>query len=123
VALCSSRQQAETVRTRLSTWLAGRGLALNPRKTRIVHVDDGFDFLSFTIRRYHTSSGTKVLTKPSKDAMRKIRQRNAAELRALLHSPPAEVIAGMNSIIRGQANYFRPGASKKAYQEAYSAGV
>src|SRR4051812_4000349 len=116
VALCSSRPQAETVRTQLSTWLAGRGLSLNPSKTRIVHVDDGFDFLSFTIRRYHTSGGTKVLTKPSRDAMRKIRQRNAAELRALLHSSPAEVIARMNPIIRGQGNYFRPGASKKAYQ-------
>jgi RNA-directed DNA polymerase len=116
VALCSSRQQAETVRSQLSTWLAARGLSLNQSKTRIVHVDDGFDFLSFTIRRYHTSSGTKVLTKPSRDAMRKIRQRNAAELRELLHSSPTEVIARMNPIIRGQANYFRPGASKRAYQ-------
>src|SRR3954468_20130374 len=59
VALCSSRPQAETVRTQLSTWLATRGLALNPSKTRIAHIDDGFDFLSFSIRRYHTSGGTK----------------------------------------------------------------
>ena len=44
VALCSSRQQAQTVRTQLSTWLATRGLALNPSKTRIAHIDDGFDF-------------------------------------------------------------------------------
>src|SRR4051812_36350550 len=115
VPLCSRRQRAQTVRPQLSTWLAPRGLALNPSKPRIAHIDEGFDFLSFSIRRYHTSGGTKVLTKPSRDAMRTIRQRNAAELRALLHSSPAEVIARMNPIIRGQANYFRPGASKKAY--------
>jgi len=49
---------------RLSTWLKERGLSLNQEKTRIGRIDVGFDFLSFTIRRYHVSGGTKVLTKP-----------------------------------------------------------
>jgi RNA-directed DNA polymerase len=116
VVLCHSRGQAETVRNRLSAWLKERGLSLNPDKTRIGRVDAGFDFLSFTIRRYHVHGGTKVLTKPSRDAVRKIRRRNAEELRVLRGASPAEVIGHMNPIIRGQANYFRPGASKKAYQ-------
>jgi len=116
VALRHSREQAETVRARLDEWLEGRGLALNEDKTRISRVDEGFDFLSFTIRRYHIRGGTKVLTKPSRDALRKIRRRNAAEMRSLRGSKPIEVIATMNSIIRGQANYYRPGASKKAFQ-------
>jgi RNA-directed DNA polymerase len=60
VALCHSREQAETVRDRLSTWLKPKGLSINPDKTRIVHLDDGFDFLSFNIRRYHTSDGTSL---------------------------------------------------------------
>jgi RNA-directed DNA polymerase len=116
VALCHSREQAETVQARLSAWLKGRGLSLNQEKTRISRIADGFDFLSFTIRRYHLRSGTKVLTKPSRDALKKIRRRIADELRALRGASPAEVIMKMNPIIRGQANYFRPGASKKAYQ-------
>lgn len=116
VALCHSREQAETVQARLSAWLKERGLSLNMEKTRIGHVDDGFDFLSFTIRRYHVRGGTKVLTKPSRDALKKIRRRNAEELRILRGADPAEVIWTLNPIIRGQANYFRPGASKKAYQ-------
>src|SRR5919109_5071431 len=73
VALCHSREQAETVTARLDVWLKERGLSLNQEKTRIGRVDAGFDFLSFTIRRYHTSSGSKVLTKPSRDALSKIR--------------------------------------------------
>jgi RNA-directed DNA polymerase len=116
VVLCHSREQAETVQARLIEWLEDRGLALNEDKTRIGRVDTGFDFLSFTIRRYHVHGGTKVLTKPSRDALRKIRRRNAAELRSLRGSQPIEVIATMNPIIRGQANYYRPGASKKAFQ-------
>jgi RNA-directed DNA polymerase len=116
VVLCHSREQAETARARLSEWLGDRGLALNQDKTRIGRVDTGFDFLSSTIRRYHIHGGTKVLTKPSRDALRKIRRRNATELRSLRGSKPIEVIATMNPIIRGQANYYRPGASKKAFQ-------
>jgi RNA-directed DNA polymerase len=116
VALCHSREQAETVRTRIGRWLKDRGLTLNEEKTRIGRVDDGFDFLSFTIRRYHVQNSTKVLTKPSRDALAKIRRRNAEQLRALRGASPAEVIAVMNPIIRGQANYYRTGASKKAYQ-------
>ncbi|MGI8311755.1 group II intron reverse transcriptase/maturase [Saccharopolyspora hattusasensis] len=116
VALCHTREQAETVRDRLSTWLKERGLSLNQEKTRIGRIDAGFDFLSFTIRRYYVSGGTKVLTKPSRDALTKIRRRNAQELRTLRSSTPAEVIRTLNPIIRGQANYYRPGASKKSYQ-------
>jgi RNA-directed DNA polymerase len=116
VALCHTREQAETVRDRLSTWLKERGLSLNQEKTRVGRVDAGFDFLSFTIRRYYVSGGTKVLTKPSRDALKKIRRRNAQELRTLRGATPAEVIRTLNPIIRGQANYYRPGASKKSYQ-------
>jgi RNA-directed DNA polymerase len=116
VALCHGREQAETVQTRISTWLKDRGLSLNQEKTRIGHIDDGFDFLSFTIRRYHIHSGTKILTTPSRNALTKIRRRIADELRALRGASPAEVITKMNPIIRGQANYFRPGVSTKAYQ-------
>lgn len=116
MALCHSREEAETVRARLGAWLKERGLSLNKEKTRTGRINDGFDFLSFNIRRYHTQSGTKVLTKPSRGAISKIRRRIAGELRALRGASPIEVISKKNPVIRGQANYFRPGASKKAYQ-------
>ena len=116
VALCHDREQAEAVADRLSTWLKERGLSLNQAKTRIGRIDAGFDFLSFTIRRFHVRGDAKVLTIPSRDALKKIRRRNAQELRTLRGADPAEVIATMNPIIRGQANYYRPGASKRAFK-------
>ena len=116
VALCHSRKQAEAVQAQIGVWLKGRGLTLNKEKTRICHINDGFDFLSFSIRRYCTRSGTKVLTRPSRDAIKKIQRRNAEELRALRGASPIEVISKMNPIIRGQANYYRSGASKTTYQ-------
>ena len=39
VALCHSREQAETVQAKISAWLTERGLTLNPGKTRIGTVD------------------------------------------------------------------------------------
>jgi len=115
VALCHSRRQAEAVRERLARWLEPRGLRFNEHKTRIVPVMDGFDFLSFSIRRYQTKDGGKVLTKPSKEALIKIRRRMKAELRALRGMPALAVIDRLNPVIRGQAAYYRTGASKKAF--------
>ena len=56
----TARQQAEQVKARLAEWLAPRGLAFNEDKTKIVHLDEGFDFLGFNVRRYHR----KLLIKP-----------------------------------------------------------
>ena len=79
LALCHSREQAEQVKARLTEWLRPRGLAFNVDKTRIVHLDEGVDFLGFNIRRYRN----KLLIKPSKAAVKRIRARLTAEMRAL----------------------------------------
>ena len=47
VACCYSRQQAEQVKEQLAGWLAPRGLVFNEDKTRIVDLEEGFDFLGF----------------------------------------------------------------------------
>ena len=89
MALCHSREQAEAVQAKLGAWLKERGLSLNKEKTRIGRISDGFDFLSFNIRRYRTREGSKVLIRPSRDAMKKIRRRLGDELRAMRGSPVA----------------------------------
>ena len=65
IAMCHSRDEAEQVKSRLAAWLAPRGLAFNEDKTHIVHLDEGFDFLGFNVRRY----GDKLLIKPSQAAL------------------------------------------------------
>jgi RNA-directed DNA polymerase len=65
VAFCHTRQEVEQVKAQLAAWLAPRGLAFNEDKTRTVTLDEGFDFLGCTIRRYHG----KLLIKPSKAAI------------------------------------------------------
>ncbi|WP_307875343.1 group II intron maturase-specific domain-containing protein [Frankia nepalensis] len=115
VALCHSAEEAEQVRERLTEWLAPTGLRFNPAKTRVVAIEEGFDFLSFNVRRYTTKDGPKLLIKPSKEALIRIRRRLKAELRALRGQPAAAVVGHLNPIIRGQAAYFRTKVSKEAF--------
>ena len=112
VVCCHSRQQAESIRARLAGWLAERGLSLNEDKTRIVHLSQGFDFLGFSIRRYPNG---KLLTKPSKEAMRRIRERLSNEAIAMRGANADALIARLNPIITGWAAYYRIGVSKHAY--------
>ncbi len=103
VALCVSREQAEEVKARLAAWLLPRGLAFNEGKTRVVHLDDGFDFLGFNVRRYRG----KLLIKPSKAAVQRIRKRLAAEMFALRGANAEAVLIRLNPIIRGWSAYYR----------------
>jgi RNA-directed DNA polymerase len=111
VALCTSREQAEAVKTRLSAWLAPRGLAFNEDKTHIVNLDDGFDFLGFNVRRYRT----KLLIKPSKAAVQRQRERLAAEVRSLRGANAAAVIKRLSPMIRGWSAYYRTVVSSEVF--------
>ena len=115
VACCHSRQQAEQVKAQLAAWLAPRGLVFNEDKTKIVHLTEGFDFLGFNVRRYQNG---KLLIKPSSAAVRRLRNRLAAEMRALRGSNAAAVIAALNPIIRGWAAYYRGVVSSKIFGDA-----
>jgi RNA-directed DNA polymerase len=111
VVLCFSREQAEQVKARLAERLAPRGLAFNEDKTKIVHLSEGFDFLAFNVRRYRT----KLLIKPSKAAIRRLRERLAAETRTLRGGNAMAVIATLNPIIRGWAAYYRGVVSSRVF--------
>jgi len=111
VALCHSQEQAHQVRARLTQWLAPRGLAFNEEKTKIVHLEEGFDFLGFTARRCNG----KLIIKPSKAAIKRIRNRLASEMRALRGANAAAVIARLAPIVRGWAAYYRGAVSSRVF--------
>ena len=104
VVLCHSQEQAAQVKARLAEWLAPRGLAFNEDKTKIVRLDEGFDFLGFNVRRY---PNRKLLIKPSTAAVRRVRERLASEMRTLRGGNAMAVIATLNPVIRGWAAYYR----------------
>ena len=111
LALCHSREQAEQVKARLAAWLEPRGLAFNEAKTAIVHLDDGVDFLGFNVRRYRG----KLLIKPSKAAVKRIKARLTAEMKALRGHNAQMVLIRLNPVIRGWSAYYRHCVSSKVF--------
>jgi RNA-directed DNA polymerase len=112
VVLCHTCERAEHIKARLAEWLTPRGLSFNEDKTRIVHLtEDGFDFLGFNVRRYRS----KLLIKPSRAAIRRVRERLAVEMRGLRGSNADAVIARLNPIIKGWAAYYRGVVSSKVF--------
>jgi len=86
----------------VANFLKERGLELSPQKTKITHVDDGFDFLGFNVRKYKG----KLLIKPSKKNVKSF----LGEIRRVIKSKPTakteNLIWQLNPKIRGWANYF-----------------
>jgi RNA-directed DNA polymerase len=111
IALCHSRDEAFQVKARLASWLAPRGLVFNEDKTRVVSLEQGFDFLGFNVRRYHG----KLLIKPSKAAITRVRERLRTEMRSLRGANARAVIKRLNPIIRGWAAYNRGAVSSEVF--------
>jgi RNA-directed DNA polymerase len=118
VVFCESKEDAVQIREILNNWLNQRGLLLSEEKTRIVHLKDGFDFLGFNVRHYkvsNTTTGWKLLIKPSKKSVQKIREKlRQIWLKHKGHNV-AVLIKKLNPIIRGWANYFRIGVSSETF--------
>jgi RNA-directed DNA polymerase len=111
LALCHSREQAEQVQARLAAWLGPRGLVFNQDKTRVVRLDDGVDFLGFSVRRYRG----KLLIKPGKAAVKRIKARLTAEMKALRGHNAQMVLIRLNPVIRGWSAYYRHCVSSKVF--------
>ncbi|WP_326791847.1 group II intron reverse transcriptase/maturase [Streptomyces sp. NBC_00841] len=108
VAMCHSREQAEQVKASLTAWLEPRGLRFNEDKTRIVHVEDGFSFLGFDVRRRVDRQGSgKLLITPSKESVKRFRKRLTADVRSMHGANAAAVVFRLNPVIRGWSAYYR----------------
>lgn len=99
---------------KLTTFLGERGLKLSEAKTRIVHIDEGVDFLGFTVRRYRGV----VLTTPQKAKLVRHLRAIGDYLRQHRQATPSQVIGDLAPLIRGWTNYYRHGASKHAFHWA-----
>lgn len=108
---CTSREEAEKVKSRLGEWLERRGLRFNEEKTRILHLSEGFDFLGFNVRRH----GDSLIITPSKDAVKRIRNRLRSEMQALLGQSITVVLRRLSPIVRGWSAYYRTVVSSRVF--------
>lgn len=98
----------------IEAFLKERGLSLSPDKTKITHIEEGFDFLSQNTRKY---SNGKLLQKPSKRAIVEIRHKLKEVVSKNLGAPANRLIIKLNSVLRGWTNYHRHIVSKEIFKE------
>lgn len=108
----SSKDVLETkVKPLVELFLQERGLELSQEKTKITHIDDGFDFLGVNIRKYEG----KCIIKPSKKSVKSF----LANIRETIKSNPTakteNLIYQLNPKIRGWANHFRHSCAKETF--------
>ena len=106
-----SREVLEEIKADLIPFLTERGLELSEEKTLITHIDDGFDFLGFNIRKY---KGV-LLIKPSEKALKKFAKATHEIIYSMRSRKQADVIEKLNRTIAGWVNYYRYVSSKKAF--------
>jgi RNA-directed DNA polymerase len=100
VVVAGARAHAEALQQEVAAVLRPMGLRLSAEKTRISHIDEGFDFLGFRIRREQKRGGGKryVYTYPSRAALQAVR----AKVRALSRQGTNFPLAGRDCGLVGQ---------------------
>ena len=99
------------VKPQIARFLLQRGLTLSVEKTHVTHINDGFDFLGFNVRKYKG----KLLIKPSKSNtllfLRNLRQLIRKHATVSVN----DLIKLLNPKLRGWANYYHHCVAKKVF--------
>jgi RNA-directed DNA polymerase len=111
VATAPTRRKIEAIVPVIEQWLQERGLVMHPEKTRIVHVDDGFDFLGFTVKHYKR----KCLFRPQKEKVLSFLQEIRQWLKRNRSAAAEHVIRHLNPILIGWSNYYKHASSKRTF--------
>ena len=111
IVTARDKESLEIARIQIQQWLSERGLELSTEKTLITSIAEGFDFLGFNHRQYNG----KLLIKPSKKKVLDFCKRIDKEIKALNGAKQEDLIAKLNPILRGFANYYKGIVSKETF--------
>jgi RNA-directed DNA polymerase len=111
VVTAREKESLERVLIQIKQWLSKRGLEISTEKTRIVNIEDGFNFLGFNLRHYNG----KLLIKPQKEKVLAFCKEVGKTIMNMKARTQEEVIDKINPMLRGFANYYRGVVSKETF--------
>ena len=111
VVTAECREYLEEAQNLIKEWLSQRGLEINEAKTRIVNVEEGFNFLGFNIRSYQG----KLLIKPQKEKVLQFCKKIGDIIKSCYSWTQINLIKKLNPILVGFANYYRGAVSKDIF--------
>jgi RNA-directed DNA polymerase len=107
----SQKVLEDKVKPVVKAFLAERDLTLSETKTKITHIDEGFDFLGFNIRKYKG----KLLIKPSKKRVKRFLNHIREVIEKSGQLTAEQLIKKLNPKIRGWCNYYRHVVAKETF--------
>lgn len=105
-----SKQEAYRLRDEFQTFLREHLLLeLNIEKTHITHVNNGFDFLGFHVRRYVSAHDRpKLLVTPTTEAKKRLKSKvKEMTNRKRYQDSPLLKFTALNAVLRGWIGYYR----------------
>ncbi len=119
IMIRGTRSNAEALWEEVAEVLAPMGLRLSADKTRVCHIDEGFDFLGWRIQRraWRSRANNKkaIYTYPSKKALASIVEKVRRLTRRAKHRTLSDLLRRLNPVLRGWCNYYRHGVSKRTF--------
>ncbi len=115
--VAGTRADAEHLREEAAAVLLPMGLRLSEEKTKIVHIDRGFDFLGMHIQRHKRRGSSRrfVYTYPSRAALAAVKAKARDAMRRSTNQSLAILLHRLNFVLRGWTNYHRHGAAAKTF--------
>ena len=113
----SQQQLEQEGKPLVEQFLHERGLLLSPEKTVITHIEDGLDFLGQNIRKYKAGKRYQLLIKPSKKNVQTFLKKTREFIKKNKALSAGKLIAQLNPMIRGWANYHRHVVSKRIFNK------
>ena len=104
--------QAQDIKEACNTFLRDElGLELSEEKTKITHIEEGFEFLGFRIFRCNKASNRRkvgVFVRPTDKGLKRVQVKiKAMTTRSTLNDDSVYKIQAINAVIRGWATYYR----------------
>jgi RNA-directed DNA polymerase len=103
----------QKVKQNMYEFLKIRGLEFNEKKTKIVHIREGFDFLGFRISRklrnlrlnQSSDQETVLIIEPSKKGIERLKEKISQVI--MKDSPIERIISDLNPVLRGWGEHKR----------------
>jgi RNA-directed DNA polymerase len=112
IVIGRSKEMLETdIKPTIEAFLAERALTLSAEKTKGTDIEEGFDFLGQNVRKYNG----KLLIKPAEKSIKAFLLKVRTLIKNHQHLSAGQLIAKLNPIIRGWANFHRHVVSKKTF--------
>ena len=109
-----TREALEEIKPLVENFLESRGLTLSEEKTKITHIEEGFDFLGYNIRKYNGI----LLIKPSKKSLKGFMEKIRGIIDSNKGSKQESLIRLLNPVIVGWVNYYKNCVASDTFRKA-----